>query len=150
MIVEVHLSKEDGLIVENVGYKDYVSNTFAQITESFPEYAQPYQLVNRNAVLVIPKKPFYHWLNALYPDDPIKEYHIQEHNIYLIHEVGDESAFESWLEANYVEIFEHELFMWHTDSEDWPDCTLPLFKKWFRVQMHSMVIDFENDHLTKD
>jgi hypothetical protein len=108
-------------------------------------------MVDRNAVLVAPKKPFFAWLNHLNPNDPIKESQIKDHNIYLIHEVGTEAEFEQWLTLHYNRLFEEELFQWHTHTEDWPtNRTLALFKKWFRVQQHSMVYDFEKDALTKD
>ena len=41
-----------------------------------------YESINRNAIVVKPKKPFFDWLNYLYPESPVNEK--EEANIYLM------------------------------------------------------------------
>lgn len=152
-IVDIEVDEENGLYVEceDPDDTDYFDEDFENEMMEMPAPEMDFEMVDRNAVLVAPKKPFFAWLNHLYPNDPIKESQIKDHNIYLIHEVGTDAEFEQWLTLHYNRLFEEELFQWHTHAEDWPtNRTLALFKKWFRVQLHSMVYDFEQDALTKD
>ncbi|MDD3685909.1 MAG: hypothetical protein PHE56_03990 [Bacteroidales bacterium] len=51
------------------------------MTEPMPYF---YDSINRNAIVIKPKKPFFDWINGIYPDDPITN--VEEGNIYLIHE----------------------------------------------------------------
>ena len=42
----------------------------------------------------------------------------------------------------YVIIFEEELAGWYTDEEAWPKkMDLRLFKQWFHVKVHEIVLD---------
>ncbi len=152
-IIDIEVDENKGLYVECADPADapFVDEDFEREMMAMPIPEFDFEMVDRNAVSVAPKKPFYAWLNRLYPKDPIRENQNKDHNIYLIHEVGTEAEFELWLSQNYLRLFEEELFQWHTDADDWPEHrTLALFKKWFRIQLHSMVYDFEKDPLTKD
>ncbi|MGF1558561.1 MAG: hypothetical protein ACFCUL_05670 [Flavobacteriaceae bacterium] len=152
-IVDIELDEENGLYVEceDPDDTDYFDEDFENDMMEMPDPATDFDMVDRNAVLVAPKKPFFAWLNHLYPKDPIKEHQMNDHHIYLIHEVGSDQEFEDWLSNHYVDLFENELAAWHTNQTDWPKpMSLALFKKWFQVQLHSIVYDFEQDALTKD
>jgi len=154
VIVHVYIGQDDRLYVESQDKATFTAKVFEEaamfeeMTETDPG---TFEMIDRNAVLVAPKKPFFAWVNKLYPERPIKEHQIKEHNIYLIHELDSDDDFEEWLEYNYLELFENELFYWHMNPQDWPeDKSLATFKKWFRVQYHSMVLDFEEDELIKE
>jgi hypothetical protein len=65
-----------------------------------------------------------------------------EQTVYLIPGFDDEG--EAWeiLERIYDEIFERELYGWHTVRSDWPqDRTLDTFCEWFDIELHSVVED---------
>lgn len=154
MIVEVYFGKDERVFVKSQHREDYDKAALMEslsLLAKLPEPPEHFEMVDRNAVLVAPKKTFFAWLNTLHPDDPVKEHQVKEHTIYLIHETGNEEGFEDWLILHYEALFEEELYQWHMNEADWPqkrDYTL--FKKWFRVQLHSMVMDFESDELTKE
>ena len=108
-----------------------------------------YESINRNAIVVKPKKPFFDWLNELYPESPINEK--EEANIYLIKEKDSNEAIEKWLSRNFNQLFQNELNDWHTDENDWPQKrTYKLFKEWFDFEIHSMVLDLEETEITKE
>jgi hypothetical protein len=49
---------------------------------------------------------------------------------------------EEWIKLNYRQLFEAELEGWYTDPTLWPqDLTLQLFREWFDVECHSVLID---------
>lgn len=108
-----------------------------------------FESINRNAIVVKPKKPFFDWLNKLDPEDPINEN--EEANIYLIKEKDSNEAIEIWLSRNFDQLFQNELNDWYTDENCWPPKrTYKLFKEWFDFEIHSMVLDLEETEITKD
>lgn len=101
-----------------------------------------YESINRNAIVIKPKKPFFDWLNYLYPESPVNEK--EEANIYLIKEKDSNEAIEKWLSRSFDQLFQNEL-------NDWPQKrTYKLFKEWFDFEIHSMVLDLEETEITKD
>jgi hypothetical protein len=103
--------------------------------------------LNRSVIMVKPKLPYIEWANSLDDDGPKLniEKPFDEYTIYLVDEVVYQSDFEKVLKKHYMEIFEYELFSWHTDEEDWPqERDLRTFRKWFSVESHSLVIDLCN------
>ena len=105
--------------------------------------------INRNSITVKPQKPFFEWLNKLYPEDPI--YSLDEKNIYLIREKDDHKKIFNWLKKNFDTLFKNELENWHADSEDWPsNRTYKKFTEWFEVEINSMIYDLEKFPVTKD
>ena len=54
-----------------------------------------YDSINRNAIIVKPKEPFFNWQNHTFPDkEPI--YEVEENNIYLIREMESNQAIRNW------------------------------------------------------
>jgi hypothetical protein len=69
--------------------------------------------VNRTAIMVAPKEPYYAWAPALEPDSPIDEQMVDElSQVYLVDEPGDGEDFENLLRRHYVSIFERQLYQW--------------------------------------
>ena len=65
-----------------------------------------------------------------------------EQTAYLVPEFEDDEEAEEVLGHVYRSIFERELEGWCTDRETWPaDLSLALFKRWFIIEMHSVVED---------
>ncbi len=116
--------------------------------ESFPEetnYEEAY--INRYAIVIKPLQPFFDWLNALYPEDPI--YEIDEPNIYLVD--NDIDDLEQWLKKKFDKFFMMELDDWHINKKEWPKKrTYKMFKKWFRVDVSTMIYDMENKPVYKE
>lgn len=102
--------------------------------------------INRNAVLIIPRKAYYDWANSVFPEDPISEDDFYDYNTYLINEdsllEGPEEALENYWES----IFENELFEISTEDEDWPkELTWDLFNEFFKCHFSSLVVDLEDN-----
>ncbi|GAB5527389.1 MAG: hypothetical protein Roseis2KO_52610 [Roseivirga sp.] len=96
--------------------------------------------INRSAILVMPRKPFFDWLNYLDPDMPMSAADINEYNTYLVK--GDFADLDEVLEENYERIFERELLSMWTVEEDWPQTrTFDIFRQWFDCKMSAVVFD---------
>jgi hypothetical protein len=106
--------------------------------------------INRNAILVRPKKPFYDWLNNLFKEHkPMAS--LEENNIYLIGEMDSNEHIKKWIKKNYDQLFVNELNGWYTDESGWPaNRTYTMFCEWFDVEIHSMVLDLEEYPVTKE
>ena len=115
------------------------------MSEPIPYYFDP---INRNAIIVKPKKPFFDWVNAIDDTDKIEE--VDENNIYLIREMDSNFDVQEWINDNYEALFANELNDWYTDESLWPkDRTHELFSEWFKVEIHSMILDLEDFPVTK-
>jgi len=105
--------------------------------------------INRNAVVVHGKKPFFDWISFLYPESPVTGQ--VEGNIYLVREMDSNEQIEKWLKRNFDKIFQNELNDWHIDATAWPQKrTFKTFCDWFSYEIHSMVLDMEKSRITKD
>ncbi len=106
--------------------------------------------IDRNAIIIRPKQPFFDWINSLYSkDEPINRN--DENNIYLIHEMDNNDLILRWIKKNYEDIFSNELNDWCTDEKSWPkNRTFKMFSDWFDIEISSMILDLEDDPVTKD
>jgi hypothetical protein len=109
-----------------------------------------YDTIDRNAIIVRPKKPFFNWINSIFPkDDPIWEN--DENNIYLVREKDSNELILKWIKKNFDDIFVNELNDWCIEEDKWPQHrNYKMFSEWFDVEISSMVIDLEDDPITKD
>ncbi len=109
-------------------------------------------MVNRSVLIVKAKEPFRQWLLSLPDPEDASLAEINEDNsVYLIPEYEDNTEKEKVLKMVYAEIFEEQLDGWWRDEKDWPkDRNLRLFKKWFDVEFHSVVIDLVDNELISE
>jgi hypothetical protein len=109
-----------------------------------------YDAIDRNAIVVRPKEPFFDWLNSVINErKPITNN--DENNIYLIHEMDSNEAVLKWIKRNFDKIFINELNDWYTDEEKWPNSrTYKMFSEWFEVEICSVILDLEDYPVTKD
>lgn len=109
-----------------------------------------YESIDRNAILVRPKQPYLEWASKVFGDGKAigsKD----DCNIYLIRERGSNQEVERWVKKHFDELFVNELNDWCTDEARWPaDRTFKLFSAWFSVEVHSMVLDLEEDPVSKE
>ncbi len=100
--------------------------------------------VNRFVAIIKPKQPFLDWLESQ-PDwdlDTTLEKLRTECNVLLIREYDSVEQAMRYIERNHRYIFELHLFEWYTDESMWPEKrTLSVFRKWFDVEIYSMVYD---------
>jgi hypothetical protein len=114
-------------------------------------------MLNRGVVIVTPKQPYLDWAAGLDDSGIVPDIN-DEKTIYLI--PSFESTEDAWslLEEIYEEIFDNELFGWHTDPSAWPpNRSFEMFQEWFHIEFHSVVEDLcdyeildEDDEDTED
>ena len=143
-LVDVYWEDNDELVVITKNQEEFIEESLAQQEESIKTTG----FINRLTILVEPKKKYFDWLNALYPDEePISK--AIEPNGYLIQVLDTEV--DDWLKDNFDEIFEKELDNWHMYDEDWPkERTYKMFCEWFSVKTCPMVYDFVDQPIFKD
>ena len=110
-------------------------------------------MLNRAVLIVRYEQPFVDWVNAADPA-PTHAMTLDEVNddssAFLV-EVEDEGEFEVWLVLNGGMLFEEILNQWCTDPDLWPqDRSLDLFRKWCRLELHSVVLDTGGSPLEDD
>lgn len=111
------------------------------------------QSINRNVVIIKPRKPFLDWLAKLPDPDPeiTLEYLRTDCITVLIPECDDENDILEFIGNHFNEIFEADLMSWHTSVENWPrKRTLVQFKEWFDFEFHSEVIDLVEAPIEKE
>lgn len=110
--------------------------------------------INRNALILIPTKLLYDWANQIFPDDPLEEQSLLEHdqaNIYLIPEFETIEEALEWVEENYEYFLVQELAEWTEDERRWPqDTSWEMFRKWFHISIQSVVMDCLEEPLLRD
>ena len=109
--------------------------------------------LNRSALVVTAKQPFLDWLHGIDPDsaDLTLATLREEPAVYLLAECGDDRAFEYQLRKHFAVIFEEELRGWYNDPSTWPGHrTYRMFRQWFDVSVHSMVIDLTDRPLFRE
>lgn len=107
-------------------------------------------MLNRCALIVRPAQPYIDWANGL--DESGVEYQDDdERTVYLLPEFGDADEAEEVVKLVFEEVFERELFAWHTDEDAWPkNRTWAMFNAWFTVEVHTMIEDLCAERLVDD
>ena len=111
-------------------------------------------MVNRAALLLKAKKPFVEWINKSDPYNKSTNLSMAEVNedrtVYLINDLEAENL-DEWITLNCANLFENELEDWYTDESLWPqNRDLELFKKWFAVECHTVLIDTGSGPIVDD
>jgi hypothetical protein len=107
-------------------------------------------MLNRAVLIVRPKQPYLDWAAQL-DDADIVPNPDQERTVYLIPEFDDDAEAQNVLKRVFAEVFERELFGWHTDESAWPPKrTLAMFRQWFEIELHSVVEDLCGFELIDD
>jgi hypothetical protein len=98
-------------------------------------------MLNRGALIVRPAKPYIDWASSL-DDSGVLPLADGEKTVYLVPSFEDDEEAEKVLRRVFPHVFENELHGWHTDEAAWPKRrTLAMFKKWFNIELHSVVED---------
>jgi hypothetical protein len=67
---------------------------------------------------------------------------------YLLPEFELEEDVQEWVEDNALWMFEFQLSAWTDDEAAWPQPRdLKTFREWFRVEIHSVVVDMADDDI---
>lgn len=115
---------------------------------------QTLPLVNRQVVILRPKKPFIDWANECSKEgaDFLSLDQVRNHASAILIPDFDfrEDALE-FIDVNFEELFLQELQGWSTDPKDWPqDMCEEMFHAWFDVEIHEMVFDIGDEELEVD
>jgi len=107
-------------------------------------------MLNRSVLIVRPKQPYLDWAAGLDNTGLVPDAE-GEQTVYLVPEIEDDEHADRVLRRVYAVIFERELFGWHTDETAWPkNRTFSMFRKWFKIEMHSVVEDICDFRLVDD
>jgi hypothetical protein len=110
-------------------------------------------MLNRLAVVVVPKQPLVDWVRFNDPADPFitLDEAREDATVYLLPEVEGEAEYRDILAEIWDSIFEQELAMWYTDVDLWPHGrTLEMFWQWFDCKFHSGIVDLTDAPLEDD
>jgi hypothetical protein len=101
------------------------------------------RMINRAALVVMPKEPCLRWIASLDDEAPGQDVSLPHSvSIYLVPEDPKEEEETAPIEDFFEEIFENELAGWSSDEDDWPSVRdLKTFLDWFDVRGESVVID---------
>ena len=109
--------------------------------------------INRSVVVIKPKRPFLEWTQKL--PDPLEGLTLErlydDSHAYLFPEWDTHAQREELLGEAYDYLFEWELFGWHRDERAFPKKrTLAMFREWFEVEFHSVVVDLVDGKIKRD
>lgn len=104
-----------------------------------------YYLTDRSGLIIRPTDAYMDWLASVEPDMDLGDLEEHEPEIFLIPELEEEEM-DTWLEKNYLPIFQEFLFSWYEEESLWPkDLSFQVFLSWFEVEFVSMVWDKESN-----
>ena len=111
-------------------------------------------MINRSAIILFKRQPFLDWLKEL-PDPVRDEMSLSDLNedatVYLLPDWDDDTERDKLVRDGYDVMFEHELEGWWTDENAWPKKrSFAVFKAFFDVQTHSMLVDLVEGPLQDD
>jgi hypothetical protein len=110
-------------------------------------------MLNRTAIILVPKRPYADWANSLDDDGP--RFEVSEANdeltVFLGPDLDTVDEIDAFVTKHFDFFFEHWLFGWSTDSAQWPQRrTRRMFREWFDVRIHTMVEDVVDAPLERD
>jgi len=108
------------------------------------------RVVNRTAVTIVGAAPYLEWAEARDADFNRNQLTVVRTRpfgtAYLLPEFEAEEDVQEWVEDNFVWLFEFQLSTWTEDESAWPQVRdLKTFKQWFRIDLHSTVVDVGDD-----
>jgi hypothetical protein len=110
------------------------------------------RILNRTAVSVVAKQPYIDWTRRHDADANKGMLTVARAKPYgtaiLLPEFELEEDVQEWIEENASWLFELQLSEWTEEESTWPKTRdIKTFREWFRVDIHSTVIDEGEDDL---
>jgi len=107
-------------------------------------------MLNRAVLIVRPKQPYLDWAASLDNSGILPDV-MGEQTVYLIPAYETDDDAKEVLEMVFGEVFDNELYGWHTDETAWPRRRdFETFLQWFSIELHSVVEDLCGDDLIDD
>ena len=110
------------------------------------------RVLNRTAVTIIGAEPYLAWTRqreaavnrGLLTVARARTYG----SAFLLPELELEEDVQEWVEENASWLFEFQLAAWTDDESTWPaNRDLKTFREWFRIDIHSVVVDVGEDDI---
>jgi hypothetical protein len=110
------------------------------------------RVVNRTAVTLVGAQPYIDWTQHTDADANKGALTVARAKPYgtaiLLPEFELEEDVQEWVEGNASWLFEFQLASWSDDETTWPATRdLKTFRDWFRVDIHSIVVDVADDEI---
>lgn len=110
------------------------------------------RVINRTAVTVVPAEPYLDWTRRKEADFNKGTLTVARAKTYgsafLLPEFELEEDVQEWVEENATWLFEFQLAAWTQDESTWPATRdLKTFREWFRIDVHSVVVDVADDDI---
>jgi hypothetical protein len=110
------------------------------------------RLINRTAVTIIGAQPYLDWTLRTDADankGAVTVAHAKTYgSAFLLPEYDLEEDLQEWVEENAEWLFEFQLSAWSEDASTWPGTRdLKTFREWFRIDIHSVVVDVADDEI---
>ena len=110
------------------------------------------RVLNRTAVTITGAQPFIDWTNQHEGDVNRGQITVARARPYgtafLLPEAEFAADLEEWIEDNFADLFEFQLSSWTADENAWPPTRdLTTFREWFRIDLHSLVVDIPDDEI---
>ena len=110
------------------------------------------RVVNRTAISLVGAAPFVEWTLGNDADVNKGTLTVARARPYgtviLLPEFELEEDIQEWVEDNASWLFEFQLSSWTDDESAWPkNRDLNTFREWFRVDIHSVVVDAGEDDI---
>ena len=110
------------------------------------------RVINRTAVTLVGAQPYIDWARSRDADFNKGSLTVARTRSYgsafLLPEFELEEDLQEWVEENFAWLFEYQLSAWTEDESAWPaDRNLKAFRTWFRIDIHSVVVDMAEDDI---
>jgi hypothetical protein len=110
------------------------------------------RVVNRTAVTIVGVEPYLEWTRSRDAEFNRGQLTVARTkafgSAFLLPELDYEEDLQEWVEENFEWLFEFQLSAWTGDESAWPqNRDLPMFRAWFRVDLHSVVVDVADDDI---
>jgi hypothetical protein len=108
------------------------------------------RVLNRTAITLVGAQPYLDWTLSRDADFNRGTLTVARTKTYgsafLTPEFQLEEDLREWVEENFSWLFEFQLAAWTEDESAWPATRdLATFRQWFRVDIHSVVVDVSAD-----
>lgn len=110
------------------------------------------RVINRTAVTITAAQPYIDWTREHHTGADTGIVSVARAKPYgsafLLPELELEEDVQEWVEENASWLFEFQLSAWTEDESTWPATRdLATFRHWFRVDIHSIVVDVGDDEI---
>ena len=110
------------------------------------------RVLNRTAVTIVGAKPYVDWTLQTDADANKGTLTVVRAKTYgtayLLPEFELEEDLQEWWEENATWLFEFQLAAWSEDESAWPARRdLETFRTWFRIDIHSVVVDVPDEDI---